>query len=307
MPKKKTKKSDLESSVLEHLSVLGPFVKSFAQGNMAKNRMYSNAIRAAFAKCYEFNNLAWKDENSDTSFYWLPSLRGICEDLIVLNFIQGAATKDRDLLITAMMQIDFQKHLLIQKKYFAEARPTQRVISPPTNKPEELTKLELEMQRIWQENGWQHIGLGKVPPVQQMAAKRGGDILEVLYEYLYRITSRSVHFDVMGLFRTGWGELPNAKFSTANFHKYYAMFSRVYGLYLFCCYFELFARFLRAPKKVKNTVNELKETIVSIPRWPEVVTFEEMNIEPPKLSIFEVLGSRWMYPRDQGHIKLLRK
>jgi hypothetical protein len=52
-----------------------------------------------------------------------------------------------------------------------------------------------------------------------MAEKRGGDILATLYDYLYRLTSGTVHFNVCGLIRTGWGDKPHCTFSPTHFSR----------------------------------------------------------------------------------------
>ena len=49
-----------------------------------------------------------------------------------------------------------------------------------------------------------------------------------------------------------------------------------------CLYFEFFPRVLRLRPKQRAVVDKIREEILITGRWPEMVTFEEMNQEPPK-------------------------
>jgi hypothetical protein len=122
---------------------------------------------------------------------------------------------------------------------------------------------------------------GVLPPIRQIAEKQGGDILIKLYDYLYRLTSGTVHFNVGALLRTGWGKPPDCSFSIRHFTGYYGAFARTYGAFMFCAYFELLGRFLRPDKDAKRRVEAIRDSILSVVRWPEMITFEEMNIPVP--------------------------
>jgi hypothetical protein len=84
------------------------------------------------------------------------------------------------------------------------------------------------------------------------------------------------------LLRSGWGDPPLFSYSPRHFNSYYEAVARTYSLLLFCLYFELFARFLRAVPTVRNSVSVLRRDLLLEPRWPEMVTFEEMNLELPQ-------------------------
>ena len=104
--------------------------------------------------------------------------------------------------------------------------------------------MEDAIRSIWRANGWPGMQRNVVPQIRQMAEKSGGDILRELYDYLYRLTSDAVHFRVGSLFRTAWGEDPGrCSFPVGHLAKYYSVSGQVYGAFLFCTYFELFARF----------------------------------------------------------------
>lgn len=248
------------------------------------------SVRASFAKCYEFNLHAWQEANSDTAFFWHPTLRGICEDLIVLNYIQGIPADQREALMAGIMKHELNDGLKTQREFFSECRPYQQVLGESVT-PAQMEQIADDIRRIWQGHGWPKMNRGVLPPVRQMAEKNGGDVLVALYDYLYRLTSRTVHFSVTGLLKTGWGNLPQVSFSPRNFSGYYTQFGRVYGAYMFCTFFELFARILRTDPKTKKLVGEIRSAVIGIPRWPEIVTFEEVNLEPPEIKVLEILAA----------------
>ena len=74
-----------------------------------------------------------------------------------------------------------------------------------------------------------------------------------------------------------------------------------YGLLLFCCYFELFGRFLRPNKRLSALVTELRFDLVGKFRWPEMVTFEEMNLRPPERDI-----PHYIYRYFDAHLRKRR-
>ena len=106
-------------------------------------------------------------------------------------------------------------------------------------------------------------------------------MLAKLYDYLYRLTSGTVHFSVGALLRTGWGPKPRCTFSVRHFALYYAAFARIYGAFLFCTYAELFPTILRPNKTDRARLGAIRASIQSVVRWPEMITFEEMNLPVP--------------------------
>jgi len=259
---------------------LAAYVAAVSQGRMRKGQLFPLCIRASFSKCYEFNLEAWNESASQGEFFSLPTLRGICEDLIVLNYLKSIPTKQRDLLLSKLMAHDVHTRLATQKGFFSTARPLQPVLNPQLS-PAAVTKLESEIQTVWRSHGWPNMNRGVMPPIRQIAEKQGGDILIKLYDFLYRLTSGTVHFSVGSLLRTGWGDPPHFTFSVKHFAGYYRAFSRVYGAFMFCSYFELFGRFLRPDNNTKRKVDVIRDSILSVVRWPEMITFEEMNIPVP--------------------------
>ena len=263
---------------LRRFEALDDYMSVATKGIMKRGQFFSLCTRASLAKCYEYNLLAWDHRRSLDVFFSLPTLRGICEDVIVLNYIKSMSNPDRETLTTKLMFYELHSRLSTQHAFFSTTRPLQPVLGP-TMSQRQVEDLAEEIRTVWRSNGWPGMNRKVMPPIREMAQKKGGDVLGTLYDYLYRLTSNTVHFSVGSLVRTGWGEDENScSFSTRHLSPYYATFGRLYGAFLFCTYFELFGRTLRPGKPVQAQVHEIRKGILSTVRWPEMVTFEEMNV-----------------------------
>ena len=249
-----------------------------------KSWVYSSCVRASLSKCYEFNLIAWDEQNAASAFFCLPTLRGICEEVIVLHYLHNIPRAERDRLLTKLMTHEVHSRLVTQHAFFAATRPMQPILQPRMS-PSAVQILEDEIRSIWRAHGWPKMKQGVIPPIRQIAQKDGGDILAKLYDYLYRLTSGTVHFSVGALLRTGWRDKHNYTFSVQHFDAYYTAFGRIYGAFMFCVYFELFARLLRPGNKAGPKIDDIRNSIRSIFRWPEMVTFEEMNVRVPEPNV----------------------
>jgi hypothetical protein len=280
-----TKRSKRVSSIPDkkHFEALKPFVKRIAVGS-ARQSFFTLCVKASLAKCFEFNLAVRSEKNLDESFFWMPALRGICEDLIVLNFVKTMPRSDRDKLILRLMAHDIHSRISLQDRFFKEIRIHQPVLRIK-EVGNQISALESEIQQIWKKHGW-NLARGSMPQIRQIAERQGQPVLASLYDYLYRSTSAAVHFNVQSLLRSGWGPSKvEFTFSTKNFSRYFRSYARVYGAFLFCVYFEFFSRSLRPGSAVTRRVADIRKELLLAPRWPEMVTFEEMNLEPPKTNI----------------------
>ena len=274
-------------------SALGDYAATVSRGRMRRGALFSLCVRASLSKCYEFNLYAWDECNSQGLFFALPTLRGICEELIVLNYVKDFPKHERDQLFSKLMDHEVHTRITTQEAFFSAARPLQPVLRAQLS-PSAVQNLEGEVRSIWRAHGWPNMNWGVIPPIRQLAEKHGGDVLARLYDYLYRLTSGTVHFGVGALLRTGWGDKPKCTFSVRHFTDYYVAFGQVYGAFMFCVYFELFARILRPGKSVQRRIAAVRNCILSRVRWPEMVTFEEMNLPVPDPGIvIRALGVVW--------------
>jgi len=270
--------SKRSGAVRGRLREIQPFIQTTAQASIRlKGREFVNCLRASLSKSFEFCLEAHKNRTNHIAFFLVSSLRSICEDLILLSYLAKVSNADRNELVSLLIQHELVADVGAQSKFFDLTRADQSVIQPRAiNK----TKIEDSIRQIWKRNGWAGLTSSWKPTIRQIAEKNHIDVLTTLYDYICRLTSGAVHFNPRVLMRTGWGK--PAQFSPKNFSKYYAAYARTYGLFLFCCYFELFGRFLRPNKRVSALITELQFNLVSESRWPEMVTFEELNLRRPE-------------------------
>jgi hypothetical protein len=101
--KMKNRVSQTENTRGKRFDELVTYMAKVAKGSVNRHNKYSLCVKASVSKCFEFN-LAVRDfAKSKGSFFAMASLRGICEDLIVLRFISSTMpSKDREELITGI-------------------------------------------------------------------------------------------------------------------------------------------------------------------------------------------------------------
>jgi hypothetical protein len=282
-----------------HLQALVPLAERVATYRFANKVTFPLCVRGAFSKCFEFVQQTYsRDDDYIPYFFIVPSLRGICEDLIVLGFIRHMPSTDRNELLQLLLEHELMERVAQQKTFFESAHPFQPV--PSLTFPRTMDTLEGQIRAIWQRHGWPNLSKGILPQTRQLAERIRLDVLGPLYDYLFRLTSGTVHFNPQAIFRTGWGKKPPFfKFSARHFDAYHRELSRVYGTYMLCTYFELFGSVLRPTSSESAHVQKLREALLMEPRWPEMVTWEEMNIEPPKQGILHLLA-RVVRTREAG-------
>jgi hypothetical protein len=265
---------------LGHLKALRTYMADVAKGTIHKHKMFSLCVKASACKCFEFN-LAVRDfAKSKSAFFAMSSLRGICEDLIVLGFISKMPSKDREQLVKALSSHEIGTRIKLQDTFFNAIRPQQPVLRLH-DADTLIASAGTDARAVWQRHGWPKLDKGAMPHIRQIAEKQGIHQLAVLYDFLYRLTSAGVHFNVQSLLRTGRGTPTRFVFSAKNFQGYFANYCSLYGRFLFCLYFEFFSAILRPTANERAIVDEIRKGVLFTPRWPEMVTYEEMNQQPP--------------------------
>lgn len=279
--------TDTSAKLLEQLR---PFVESATTVKFARNKYFSLCLRASFSKAFNFVDFAFKQINNYQAFFQVAGLRSICEDIIYLSFLAGLSPQDRELLIKGLMLLELHERIGRQADFFKKFRPFQPVLDGGASGTG-VERTKDDIRRIWQANGWPNIKKAGNPSTRDIAEKVDPGALGIVYDYIFRLTSSMVHFGPQNLLRTGWGDLEDTMtFSVKNMNPYYMAIMRVYGGFLFCLYFEYFGRFLRPGAENQQIVAALREDIVMQSRWPEMVTFEEMNLELPKGNLLEIIG-----------------
>jgi hypothetical protein len=270
------------------LNTLEPEASSKSSFNMVREGLYRAVLRASFIRCFEFAKFVHKhkiDKADEGAFFLAAALRGISESLIVLKFIRRLNRKDRDEVIRIKMMSSTAEIVEKQAAFFRQIRPFQPILADPFEASalnfakDRLTAIGQSSQ-LWNTSR-------KLPPVEQMASQVH---LKPFYNFIYAVTSEIVHFNVRIALRSGWGNLPRqVRFSTKNFCRYYLEFNQFYSLYLLAIFCRTFKNDLGFSIRFMKGVAEMRALLDDSLRWPEAVTFEEMNQRNPNALIRVVL------------------
>ena len=239
--------------------------------------MLEALVQAATAKCVEFNIAANLNPTRDAPAIMLMStLRGITEDLIWLTYLSQLRDGLGKKLIPLLIQENMAKGIDVQRKFFETNNPLQPVFGSGSTASDSRMRTEQAKKDV--KAFWVAAGRSGAPSVREMAAAVG---LDSTYEFIYFATSNFVHFNPGALLRMGWGETTGPfTFSIENINGYYRNFASFYGAILFVGFNASFGQeYFTA--EVGSEVKRLIGLVREIYRWPEVITFEEMNKPPP--------------------------
>ncbi len=92
---------------------------------------FEGVKRAAIIKSFEFCLEVYTDDETGNPFFLAPTLRGICEDLIAVAFLQYLPEKERDraaILKAIIASIEASEK---QERFFNKVRPWQPVVTYP--------------------------------------------------------------------------------------------------------------------------------------------------------------------------------
>ena len=285
--------SDQTQPLAATLDALRPLSERIAATDFDAQRMYSACLSSSFVRAFEFVELSTQHEPAH-AFFLVPALRAIAEDVIVLRFLSTFLHEDREMVLRNLLIVELEDRLRDQVTFFESRRPHQPVLGP-TGNTVDIERRKEELDSFWRNNGWPSFNQTKSrrihkPGIREMAAKPEPAFLIVVYDFVYRLTSGAVHFNPQALLRLGWGPigpsgttLSSVTFSSKNMSLYYLAVSQVYGTYLLCLYFDFFDGFLKPSSNEKIAVARLREHLLHMPRWPEMVTFEEANMPLPKM------------------------
>jgi len=273
------KRQSSQPSVQSLLDELRPILRRVTKASIRGVGIHGCALRASVAKSFEFAALVHREPSLDHGFFVTSTLRGICEDLIVLSFLTPLSPGDRNEVVSLLMAKNVADGIVAQSTFFKSMRPWQPVLQPPSKTSSDT---EARLRTLAKTLGW----TGKQPwPTVWFMAKAAS--LAPLYSFIYAATSKWVHFSPHVLLRMGWGGTSDAvgddtewSFTTSNFTQYNVEFNQVYALMLFL-------HFVRGPaacifpSDAASIISALRSRLDSPLRWPEDVTFEEMNLKGP--------------------------
>lgn len=254
-------------------------LEKLQQVNIDEKGRFELMIQIAFVKSIELNQIIQKKEFDENSFLYLSTLRGVCEEIIILKYIRDFINeKDQNLLIDSIMKESTHKELIEQEIFINKYRPAQPVLDKSFSKEFPGTEISTILKR-------NKINGKRLPPTVQMAEKTG---FKELYDYIYRASCSFVHFNPRIMLRTIWYKNNNPKLSNIsikNFSNYYFFFSSFYSSYMSVLLYKTFERYLAGGEDLKKIMNELEDLIKHQDHFPELVTFEECNIKRPNTKL----------------------
>ncbi|HEY8100392.1 MAG TPA: DUF5677 domain-containing protein [Burkholderiaceae bacterium] len=227
--------------------------------NLNVDGTYANVLKGCYVKCFEFAVFSCGLEPKSHAYFLAPALRGICEDFIALSYLQGkkSLNERNELLKNRMLLLVFEAAAK-QQAFFQKRRAFQPVFS---------SKPKVEPPKTM------------LPPTRNMASEVA---LEDMYDFMYAITSDVVHFNPRVIIRNAWSkDRERFDHSVNNFDVYYADFCQTYGIYFLCLFARAFQPELMFSSAYMDTATKLEAWLDEKLRWPEAVTFEEMNVEGP--------------------------
>ena len=311
-----TQSSDRTTDILASLR---PLYKKNATVEFDALRPYPVWLKFAFCRAFSFAKLA-SVQKPEVAFFLVPALRAITEDLILLRFLSKiSSVDDRETVASHLMTIDVGMKLNYQREFFRIFRPFQPNLTKREDSEKKISEAKDELRDFWRSNGWPRFTKKRsIPPIRELAEKSDPGMLEVVYDFIYRLTSGEVHSSPRSVLRLGWGKTQSPKelptmgtFSTKNLSPYFLAIIHIYGLFLLCLWFELFADELDVSKEDLTSISELREHLLSFFRWPEMVTFEEMNrsVPNPRNKIWPNFAIRALYSimMEEGFIAGAKK
>jgi len=237
---------------------------------------FDEIVVSAYVKCYDFMLYLCDFERVEDSYFQLPFLRGIYEDLISISYLFSLSEKERNSIILCNQIRELKNTLKCQEDYFKKYNPAQSVV-PQNVIPELKSYIE-----HYNENGIE-VTKKYFLKINRMSKKVG---LEDLHNYFYRATSNSAHFNIFNLLAMGWGEMNedkriiNPTYSHKNnFHQYYK-FLFFYTSIIFINQTKNFSSIVDKSTFIESKLKPLEEGYKLID-WPEIISFEQMNLKRP--------------------------
>ncbi|NHO34475.1 DUF5677 domain-containing protein [Acetobacter fallax] len=178
--------------------------------------------------------------------------------------------------MTLIREINFLDSLIAQRNFFAENNPFQAIVGGGQAVQDLMERRASCSDRI-REFYLSHGLPSRRPNVKEMASTVG---LSTIYSYIYFAASNFVHFNPYALLRLGWGPKGEpCQFSVAHFGGYYRDLSAFCGALLYLAFARSFRSLLDMAADHQVACDKLEQILLAAPRWPELITFEELNLE----------------------------
>jgi hypothetical protein len=149
---------------------INELIAALSKSSMGEQDLFNKTAKAALVKSYEFICTLSKHTDENT-FLMVSSLRGMCEDYIVLRYIFNEHNQDKDQIVALMMLTDIHTSSVVQWKFFEKYHPNQILyyeVDFPNKEEEDKGKLRMLVNSQGRKNGKQSL-----PTVRYMADKSG--------------------------------------------------------------------------------------------------------------------------------------
>ncbi len=272
------KSIDVEIHQVSRLDTSTSEIAILAKGGLIKNFEFLKELSSSHPKNY---------------FFLLSSLRGICEDLISISYIKDNVSQEElKKLFEFNKTYTTSQALNKQFNFFKKFKPNQRVVHPKLVVKEDVfndTKSNLSeshIKRIARENG-----IKNLPSVKDMAEKSDYDSL---YEYIYYMTSATVHFRLNNFTKLCWGEynkdgeIKEFELSTENQNNFSAETCLCYGTFLFSEMVGKTESILNLSVELMIEVKKLRK-MLDENLWPHFLNSEHLNLNSYKLLLGSIL------------------
>ena len=77
-------------------------ISNVGSASLGRDGTYRTALKAAYVKSFEYLEYTSRNFKSVNTYFHLGSLRGICEDYIVLSYFGQLKRKDKDIVIDSL-------------------------------------------------------------------------------------------------------------------------------------------------------------------------------------------------------------
>lgn len=286
--KKKKKSKAKKSSSDPMVEVLTMIEKHISRSEMkgSDQGIMPLLIHAAVVKSFEFVEVAVSSD-AHSAFMVTAMLRGICDDLIALKYLTEIPKENAEKILPLLLTAECSDTSRSQRFFFKTNHPSQVVYSRDED-GSEFEDCREKIKQLLPPSTPIKSKYDLLPTVRHMADKIG---IADLYDYLYHGTSRFVHFSARGLLRMGWGDGESFRFSSKNYEVYYRDFSIFWGSWLLVEFVKLGCKVGVINMECLPYLDPLENTIRQRERWPELITFEEMNITSWDLSLLGIASA----------------
>ena len=276
---KSSKKGQLFDFADLFRAIDGDFSRASPLSEHLLDNLFDTVVTGAIAKCIDFNILANQTpENDLLPFFLMANSRSICEDLIYISYMRKLTQDRSNELASTIHWLKFRKNILAQTNFFTKNNPMQPTVGalhPIGEQESEIKKAETQLKKLWKQ-----LGFTNPATIRRLSLGVG---LKTTYEYIYHMSSNFVHFNPSQLLRQGWGPDEGPfEFSAKHFANFHLDVCRFLGSMLFLGYCYACPKRLE-PNMRDTAIEDITSALQSNVRWPEIVTFEEMNQKLPNI------------------------